>query len=289
MRFANSVEISHESIESPELELGFVFRSYGVTVRIDSNSESLLAKARSIAKKSFIERLEFIENKEFAVDYSFGLVRGDNGSVQLLENGAFRSEPVNEIVCLNFFRSYLRAIVAERATPWVFVHAGVVSYKGQAVIIPGSSYSGKTTLVAEFLKQGAQYFSDEYAVFDESGVVHPFPRDLSVRVDGDRRVVRETRPEELGAEISTTPTRVGFVLITHFDQFAVWAPERLTLGNGIKEVIAHTISIKYNTPFGLKVLNAAFENAIIFKGARAEAARLAESVLSMLDDNTNWS
>ena len=96
MTFANSVEISHELLESPELELGFVFRSYGVTVRIDSNSETLLAKARSIAKKSFIERLEFIENKEVAVDYSFGLEGVGTGSVKLWENGNFRSEAANE-------------------------------------------------------------------------------------------------------------------------------------------------------------------------------------------------
>src|SRR6476620_1014216 len=116
MTFECSVESSQEKQKTPEFEFDFVFRSYGVTVKIESNDEVLIEKAKAIAKKSFIERLVFIENKEVAVDYSFGLASSELGPVQLFENGSFRSEAPDEAVCLNFFRSYLRAIVAERAT-----------------------------------------------------------------------------------------------------------------------------------------------------------------------------
>ena len=57
----------------------------------------------------------------------------------------------------------------------VFVHAGVVGWKGHAIVIPGRSRSGKTTLVAELVKAGAEYYSDEFAVLDAEGRVHPFP------------------------------------------------------------------------------------------------------------------
>ena len=54
-------------------------------------------------------------------------------------------------------------------------------WKGQAVMVPAHSHTGKTTLVAELIQNGAEYYSDEYASLDRSGFVHPFPRDLSIR------------------------------------------------------------------------------------------------------------
>jgi hypothetical protein len=66
--------------------------------------------------------------------------------------------------------------VAENARRWIFVHAGVVAWRGQAIVIPGATQSGKTSLVAALVRAGAEYFSDEYAVFDARGRVHPLPR-----------------------------------------------------------------------------------------------------------------
>src|ERR1700749_911879 len=60
--------------------------------------------------------------------------------------------------------SDLQLYVAERAPRRVFVHAGVVGWKGRAVVIPGRSLSGKTTLVVELVRAGAEYYSDEDAV-----------------------------------------------------------------------------------------------------------------------------
>jgi predicted ATPase len=44
--------------------------------------------------------------------------------------------------------------VATEAPRRVFVHAGVVGWKGQAILVPGRSYSGKTTLIAALMKAG---------------------------------------------------------------------------------------------------------------------------------------
>ena len=77
--------------------------------------------------------------------------------------------------------------VAEEARRGVFVHAGVVGWKGRALVLPGKSGAGKTTLVAELIRAGATYYSDEYAVLDERGRVHPYARPLAVRVDGRRQ------------------------------------------------------------------------------------------------------
>ena len=64
--------------------------------------------------------------------------------------------------------------LAERARNRIFIHAGVVGWQGRAIVIPGRSFSGKSTLVAALLQAGATYYSDEFAVLDGRGYVHPF-------------------------------------------------------------------------------------------------------------------
>jgi hypothetical protein len=64
-----------------------------------------------------------------------------------------------------------------------FLYAGVVAWQGHAIVFPGRSLSGKTTLVREMLRLGATYYSDEFAVVDNSGLVHSFPRPLGIRED----------------------------------------------------------------------------------------------------------
>jgi hypothetical protein len=183
----------------------------------------------------------------------------------------------------------LRVTVAERAKPWVFVHAGVVGINGKAIVIPGNSYTGKTTLIAELVKRGAEYFSDEYAVFDENGLVHPFARDLSIRINGDRLSPERVSVEDFGGVSAVLPAPVGLVLLTEFKTGEVWEPERLTLGNGIKELIPHTVPIRFNTEFSLKVLNKGLSRAIIIKGLRSDAGDFADALLSFMDNDLNWS
>ena len=71
--------------------------------------------------------------------------------------------------------------VAQRSRQMLFVHAGVVGWRGLAIVIPGRSHTGKSTLVAELVRRGAVYYSDEFAVLDDTGRVHPYRRPLVLR------------------------------------------------------------------------------------------------------------
>src|SRR5690348_11129110 len=64
--------------------------------------------------------------------------------------------------------SQLHLRVATLARTRLFVHAGVVGWRGGAILIPGRSHTGKSSLVAALLALGATYYSDEYAVLDDS-------------------------------------------------------------------------------------------------------------------------
>src|SRR5947207_12547351 len=85
-----------------------------------------------------------------------------------------RSLKLNDV--FEAFERDARMFVAEHARRRVFVHAAAVGWKGKAILIPGESMSGKTNLAAEFVRAGATYYSDEYAVLDDHGRVHPYAK-----------------------------------------------------------------------------------------------------------------
>ena len=68
--------------------------------------------------------------------------------------------------------------VVQRLTTLRAVHAGAVLWGERALLLPGVTHAGKSSLVAELLRRGATYFSDEYALIDSEGRVHPYPRPL---------------------------------------------------------------------------------------------------------------
>ncbi len=93
---------------------------------------------------------------------TFNLVYAD---VALIARTRSRGAAIRQLA------SSLKLYVAEHARGQVFIHAGVVEWKGKAIVIPGRSHAGKTTLVAELLRAGATYYSDEFAVLESDGRV----------------------------------------------------------------------------------------------------------------------
>jgi hypothetical protein len=158
-----------------------------------------------------------------------------------------------------------------------------VGWKGKAVIFPARSFKGKTTLVAALCDQGAEYYSDEYAILDSKGTLFPFPRDLSLRNFHLPNDEVEVSPEFLGIKVGTVPLSVGAVIISKFEPDASWLPEIITVGTGIMETLPHTIPIRANAEMSLKILNLALKDAIFAKSYRGDVKRDAVAILAFLD------
>lgn len=260
----------------------FVLESYGVRVRVQASSRQLLHVAEQTARKALLDRLKVVEDVE--AEHTFGIFGDASETLYLVLNGAQVSSDSSRPRFFRFFDSLLRITIAEHAVDRVFIHAGVVGWKGRAVVIPANSFCGKTTLVAELVRNGAEYYSDEYAILDPDGLVHAFPRDLSIRyIDGEMRESQLTL-EELGGVQGSVPIPVGIVLLTEYVESAVWNPERLTVGQGMMEVIPHTIPRIFNPEFSLKVLNTSLRDVIILKSSRGEATDLAIELMSFFDN-----
>ena len=182
---------------------------------------------------------------------------------------------------LDSFGTVAGMYVAEFAPRRIFVHAGVVGWRDRAILIPGSSMSGKTTLTAALARAGATYLSDEYAVLDERARVHPFPKPLSIR-EGTPPRGREHRVEALGIAQGTRPLPVGLVLSSEYRSGARWSPRRLSPGEGLLALLAHTVAARSSPERAVETLGRVVEAAPVLEGPRGEAAETAELVLEQL-------
>ena len=258
---------------------GLSFTSYGVRVGVRVNDAAILdqivLRLPPGAKPSSIR----------VVDHLYSLTGFPNGSAGKLRRFNLgywnlvrfvRSRSFEDL--LNNFESHVQLTVAEYAPRRVFVHAGVVGWKNSAILIPGTSYSGKTTLVAELIRAGATYYSDEYAVIDERGRVHPYSRPLGIRSPQNTRTMK-VKPKEIGAEVGARPLRVGLVISTSFKEGVRWRPRELTRGKGVLEMLANTVSARTQPELALNSLPKALESARILKGARGEAREIVDAIL----------
>jgi hypothetical protein len=261
---------------------GVRFVSYGRRIGVRVNDLrvlpqvlELLPPGRTASSSPFVRRL-------------YSIFVGGNGAragvrrLHLAYADSLRIARTSELTtALDAFDSDLRLHVAERARGRVFVHAGVVGWRGRAIVIAGRSFSGKSSLVAALVRAGATYYSDEYAVFDERGRVHPFLSPLSLRGKDAERPTRHGA-ESLGRPPGGKPLRVGLVAVSEYRPGARWRPRHLTPGQGILALLANTVPARERPAAALAALQQAVANAPVLKGKRGEAAEVADLLLQSI-------
>lgn len=89
---------------------------------------------------------------------------------------------------------------------YLLLHAAVVERDGAALILTGLSGSGKSTLAALLSLRGWRLLGDEFALLDPaSGLLHPFPRLVSLKNASIGTVAAEVAPQRLGPVLEGTP------------------------------------------------------------------------------------
>ena len=172
--------------------------------------------------------------------------------------------------------------VAEHAQGAVFVHAGCAVADGRAIVIPGYTWFGKTSLVAALVRAGADYYSDEYAVLDDRGLVHPYPRSLRVRsrVGGTTERVPVA---ELGGTTGHGPAQVGLIAAVRYDGETGWDVAPVSRSQAALQLLTHTVGAQSSPEVALHAIQGATEGALAVVGVRGEADEAASTLLEMLD------
>ncbi|MEO9130518.1 MAG: hypothetical protein ABI240_04855 [Sphingomonas sp.] len=181
---------------------------------------------------------------------------------------------------LESYDSHLRLAMAQFSRKKLFIHGGAVVWQGKAILFPGKSMAGKTHLVAELLTAGAEYLSDEYAVMDDQGMVHPFAKPLSIRKTPTARQC-ETPAEALGARIAKRPVPVGLVVMARYREGASWRPKLLSPAVGAPELMANTVAARMDPARTLAMLADIAERIPIVKSARPDAKLTVKNILRL--------
>lgn len=269
---------------------GFCFSALGVRIGVRTNTPGLLDRIRThlppawhLEQSSTVERL-----------YCFVKSRTEAGAGVrrfhlLYSNAQNIARTLSEEELLEAFESHLNLYIGQVARRRIVVHAGVVGWKGRAIIIPGNSYSGKTTLVKEFLGQGATYYSDEFAVIDKRGFVYPFAKPLAMREETTQRQIK-VNAEQLGGSTGLEPLPVGLVLFTRYCHSASWHPRTISQGEGVIRLLANSLAAREQPDRALTFLEKAVQRAQILRGARGEARHVVQIILARncVDAPCNW-
>ena len=257
------------------------FESYGTAVRLMANDRQVLARAKEQAHASLLGNLSAIRRGPYQVTFEFLLA---NGELALVRNNEPWGGATGEMgIIYKTFDNLLRISVAEYAKGLVFLHAGVVGVHGKAIILPAQSFKGKSTLVTELVKAGAQYYSDDFAILDQNGLVHAYPRPISMRANDGSCSPYEIDHKEMGRGPSG-PIPVGMILLTEYRSRARWRPEVLSPGAGVLATVPFSLQVQRDPELCLKVLNKVALSAIIATTPRGEARNAAKKLLILFDN-----
>jgi hypothetical protein len=261
---------------------GLSFNAFGVRIGVRVSTQELLQcviahlPAGWIPEKSMkVERLYSVIGRNVGLRSSvrpFSILYGD--AQQLARSLSLEN-------LYEALEADIDVYLAQASSQRLFVHAGVVAWKGQVIVIPGRSQSGKTTLVRAFLKAGASYYSDEYAVFDAYGRVYPFPRALSIR--GENNQTSRVSAERLGSSTGSKALPVSMITLTSYQAGAQWKPRVLSPGRGVLGLLVNTPIARREPQRTLATLGKVAKRIPILESTRGEASETVASILRIVE------
>lgn len=182
------------------------------------------------------------------------------------------------------FASDARLFVATEAHERIFLHAGAVALHDQAILLPGRSFAGKSTLVAALVRAGATYYSDEYAVLDPQGRVQPFAKPLSIR-SGAGQLSTLVDVTALGGVAGDHAIRLGAVIATRYVPGGLWQPERLSTGEATLQLLDNAVAARSRFTEVTTTVSAAVADGVrAWQGERGEADEVADWIVEELAD-----
>lgn len=156
----------------------------------------------------------------------------------------------------------------------IYLHAGAVVWDGVGILIPGTSFAGKTTLVKEFIKAGADYYSDDCIILDDQNNMLPFPRALSIRTENGR-IFKEA--SSFGAKNGNRRVSVNLILFSEYRANAVWQGQPVSSGESVLKLMDNFYfrpSVGNAPSEVLKTLAKLTSQTALYGGERGEASQV---------------
>lgn len=262
------------TLESPPWSDAFTVRPYGRTLGFRSNDPAALERLRALMLPGW----EI--GREPEADYAFSLWAGPPArrrgvrNLHLLYGGTttlirtpLLDRAVSEVDRL------LHLTVAQFAPGLLFVHAGVVVWQGRALLVPGHTGAGKSTLVRALVEAGATYWSDDMAVLDHDCRVHPYPVPLRPRQQG-----APVPAPELGWRPGLEPVPVGLVACVPYREGASFGCRAMSPAEASMELMKYTVTAIRDAEIWMERLPRLASQARCVRGSRGEATEAAAAL-----------
>ncbi|GLQ34750.1 hypothetical protein GCM10007939_10330 [Amylibacter marinus] len=271
-----------DNLNDLEWHDGFGVQSHGVRLGVRANDPEMFDQLRALmptAAKPY-------DGTEFETIMSF--VKGGKDPKtrtrhynlvyqnHTLQGRSFRMEEA-----LDRFQAWVSLSIGFMSSAGIFIHAGAVEWRGHAIVLPGRSLAGKSTLVSELLRAGARYLSDEYAILDQEGTVTPWYKPLSMRANPTAPQV-DLDIAEFGAERAVS-ARPGLVVLCAYEQGAEWAPRVMDQGEAIMGMLDNCVGGRLRPAETMNALQAHTDLAPVICTQRSDAAKDAARILELLD------
>jgi hypothetical protein len=240
-----------------------------------SDAPSLVYEVRTIDHPVDRRRYELLRDDETV---------GRVSSIGLLMDLLLR-ETTNEVVS---------------TTRYVAIHAAAAAYEGRAVIMPGPPGHGKTTTVASLVRGGWDFLTDEVTLISkEDGLVHPFPRPLSIS-PGSIRLLQGLKgqippvpasyrhydhhvaPEDLRPGCLSGPVPTAFIVFPAYERGAATTLAPISRAEALLELLKGTFNLDLLGRKGVGMLAGVVERAPCYRlsiGAIEPAVRAIDGLL----------
>ena len=208
-------------------------------------------------------------------DRMFAVRVEDDGRYAVLQDGKLVSRPPALEGALTVLRRRLFRHAIEHARDHLVVHAGVVGYQGRAIVMPGPPMAGKTTLVIALLRAGADYYTDDFAVLDGDGLIHPYPNRIFVK----NQEHKETA-EDFGALRGERPLPVGVIASIRYAAGARWEPRECTAGQGVLMLMRNAYGLDL-PELALQAARSAVADAVVIESQRDDPELAVQALLGL--------
>lgn len=253
----------------------FGVRAYGCNIQVETPSrEAHLTLERYI--------LPSLPRMDGAADLPHVVVRATeaDGQFQVSVDEKHVASASSAIGIVSPLIKVLDDSIIERLTTLRALHAGAVVWNQRALLLPGATHAGKSSLVAELLRRGATYYSDEFALIDVQGFVHPYPRPLLLR--NGRPQQSPVLAQEFNVPVGDAPAQVGWIFALEYAPGSDWNVSPLPHGEAVLTLLKNTPHYLAELPDMIDVFQRAVAGAACFSGNRDEAVPAVDHILQLV-------
>ena len=200
-----------------------------------------------------------------------------------LENGIPLGVTINGTQTQSLLSRRVDYFLGAYARDCAFLHSGIVLHEGRAILIPGISHAGKSTLTAALVQIGAQYVSDDTAVIDRAGRAYFLSRESNLREDVAELFDLPSAAHSECLREGTVPVSAIMLLKYHKSKTSLELCP-LSKGETLLRLLANSMNGRHQPETVIQCCAAAVRQAICYAGVRGEAETVAPLIMSYIYD-----